>query len=120
MLAFPSFLLYADKRLLNHTIRTEQAKDLSLCELLCYHEPNCVSVNFKTTENAEGTFSCELNNSTHRRHDDEFMDNYGYLFREAEVITLWERGNQPPNISKYVESVSSSFSLSIAFTNLVG
>ena len=111
ILAFPSFLFYADKRLLNHTIRTEQVKDLSLCELLCYYEPDCVSMNFKTTENAEGTFSCELNNSTHRRHDDEFMDNYGYLYREAEVgyFTLWEKSNQPPNISKYVRSVSNSF-----------
>lgn len=52
-----------------------------------------MSMNFKTTENAEGTFSCELNNSTHRRHDDEFRDNYGYLYREAEVgyFTLWEK-----------------------------
>ena len=111
ILAFPSFLFYANKRLLNHTIRTEQVKDLSLCELLCYYEPNCVSMNFKTTENAEGAFSCELNNSTHRRHDDEFMDNYGYLYREAEVgyFTLWEKSNQPPYISTYVGSVSNSF-----------
>lgn len=70
-----------------------------------------MSMNFKTTENTEGTFSCELNNSTHRRHDDEFMDNYGYLYREAEVgyFTLWEKSNQPSNISKYVRSVSNSF-----------
>ena len=44
-----------------------------------------MSMNFKTTANTEGTFNCELNNSTHRRHDDEFMDNYGYLYRGAEV-----------------------------------
>lgn len=70
-----------------------------------------MSMNFKTTENAEGTFSCELNNSTHRRDDDEFRDNYGYLYREAEVgyFTLWEKRYQPPNISKYVRSVSNSF-----------
>ena len=97
ILAFPSFLFYADKRLLNHTIRTERVQDLSLCELLCYYEPNCVSMNFKTTANTEGTFSCELNNSTHRRHDDEFMDNYGYLYRGAEVGTIvpYDQGHPP-------------------------
>ena len=39
------------------------------------------------------------------------MDNYGYLYREAEVgyFTLWEKSNQPSNISKYVRSVLNSF-----------
>ena len=34
---------------------------------------------------ADGTFSCELNNATHRRYDDEFVDRLGYLYLGTEV-----------------------------------
>ncbi|CAH3016252.1 unnamed protein product, partial [Porites evermanni] len=36
-LAFPSFLFFANKRLLNHRIRVLQVQDLDECELRCYH-----------------------------------------------------------------------------------
>ena len=84
-MAFPAFYFFAEKRLKNHNITTLQVRDMDACELLCYREPNCVSFNFKAKASAEGTFSCELNNATHREHDGEFVDTKGYFYRGAHV-----------------------------------
>ena len=84
-LAFPSFFFFTDKRLANHIIRTEQVPHVQTCELLCYLEPNCVSINFQNKADVDGTFNCELNNSTHRRHDDDFLGKNGYLYRGSDV-----------------------------------
>ena len=53
--------------------------------MLCYQEPNCVSINFVKKANSEGTFTCELNNATHRGHDDELVNTKDYFYRGAEV-----------------------------------
>ena len=66
---------------MSHTIRNEQAPDVDICELLCYQEHNCVSINFKGT-------SCELNNSTHRDHDMDFVNEPDYLYRGTEVSQI--------------------------------
>ena len=86
-LTFPSFLFFANKRLVNHKIKTVQVPDMGACELLCYHEPNCVSINFKDNENGKGphAVSCDLNNATHRKHDNEFEETPGYFYRGTEV-----------------------------------
>ena len=84
-LAFPSFYFFANKRLENHNIITVRVRDMSACELRCYHEPNCVSINFHNTANAKGTYRCDLNNATHRGHDVDFVRTEGYLYRGADV-----------------------------------
>lgn len=60
---------------------------MDICELLCYQEPNCVSINFKyeVRSVAGGSYNCELNNSTHLGHDQDFVDAKGYVYRGAEV-----------------------------------
>ena len=88
-MAFPAYFFFADKRLVNHTIRSVQVRDMDVCELLCYHEPNCVSINFQNKANDAGKFQCELNNSTHQEHDGEFVKATGYFYHGAEVtITI--------------------------------
>lgn len=84
-LPLSSFFFFTDKRLANHIIRTEQVPHVQTCELLCYLEPNCVSINFQNKADVDGKFNCELNNSTHRRHDDDFLDKNGYLYRGSDV-----------------------------------
>ncbi|CAH3190639.1 unnamed protein product, partial [Porites lobata] len=85
-LKFPASFSFTDKRLKGHTIRTSQVPDIDICELLCYQEPNCVSINFKyeVRSVAEGSYNCELNNSTHLGHDQDFVDAKGYVYRGAE------------------------------------
>ena len=84
-LAFPSVFFFANKRLVKHKIRTVMVLDIDVCELLCYHDPNCVSVNFKSTSNSDGKYRCELNSATHQGRDDHFKDEEGYFYHGADV-----------------------------------
>ena len=84
-LAFPSFLFFADKRLLNHTIKTVEVQNLDDCELLCYQEHNCVSINFENRASGKGKYCCELNNSTHGEHDGDLVEAKNYFYRGSEV-----------------------------------
>ena len=85
VLAFPSYFLIADKCLESHTILIVQhVPDMGLCELLCYNEPNCVSVNYEIQTQRR----CELNNSTHRAHDEDFKERKGCLYHGAIVSFL--------------------------------
>ena len=90
-LVFPDFFFFAKKRLENHKIETVQVPDMGACELLCYQEPNCVSINFKNNGNADGphAVSCDLNNATRRRHGNEFKDTLGYFYRGTEVRSCY-------------------------------
>ena len=44
---FPDYYFFAERRLVNHTIETRKVKNLDDCELLCYLNDDCVSLNFK-------------------------------------------------------------------------
>ena len=80
ILAFPAPFFFIEKRLVNHTVRTETVADIEICKLHCYYEHNCVSVNYRVS-----TKTCELNNATHRWHDNEFVDKNDYLYHGADV-----------------------------------
>ena len=80
--------MFGNKRLVKHVIATIKVLDFDLCELQCYHQPNCVSVNFNVIPNSERLHECELNNATHRSHDNELMNRDGYLYKGAEVRNL--------------------------------
>jgi len=79
-LSFPASFSFTAKRLQNHAIRTQQVPDVDSCELLCFWESNCVSINFK-----EKTRSCELNNATHRGYGYHLEDNADYVYHGADV-----------------------------------
>ena len=85
VLAFPSYFLIADKCLESHTfLIVQHVPDMGLCELLCYNQPNCVSVNYEIQTQRR----CELNNSTHRAHDADFKEREGCLYHGAIVSFL--------------------------------
>ena len=83
-LLFPSDV-FGNKRLTNHSITTQNVFDLDLCELQCYHEPHCVSINFKVIPDREGLHECELNNATHRSHEIDLQNKDGYVYKGGEV-----------------------------------
>ena len=60
-------------------------KDLDKCELLCYKDDNCVSLNIKDKDPDRGTHECELNNSTHLEHDGDLKIDPVYYYRGAKV-----------------------------------
>ena len=87
-LFFPADVMFGYRRLINHVIATIRVLDFDLCELQCYHQPNCVSINFNVIPDRKGLHECELNNATHRSHDDELINRDGYLYKGAEVRNL--------------------------------
>ena len=83
-LYFPAYYFFAERRLMNHTIKTLLVKSLDDCEYLCYLDDNCVSLNIKNNEN--GTHTCELNNSTLLEHDADLVSSPVFYYRGAKVI----------------------------------
>ena len=77
--------MFGNRRLTKHIIATVKVVDLDLCELRCYLERNCVSVNLNVIPDSKGLHECELNNATHRSHDKELMNRDGYIYKGAEV-----------------------------------
>ena len=77
--------MFGDRRLTKHTIATIKVVDFDLCEMQCYNQPNCVSINFKVLPVSEGLHECELNNATHQSHDNDLQNKKGYVYKGAEV-----------------------------------
>ena len=73
---------------MKHIVATIKVVDFDLCELQCYRQSNCVSINFNVIPDSNGLHECELNNATHRSHDSELMNRDGYVYKGAEVRNL--------------------------------
>ncbi|CAH3159142.1 unnamed protein product [Pocillopora meandrina] len=81
-MVFPDYYFFAERRLVNHTIETRKVKNFDVCELLCYLNDNCVSLNFKKyPDNNEAVHICELNNATHLTYDSDLKTDtkFSYL-----------------------------------------
>ena len=91
-MTFPSFFYFAGKRLVKHNIKTLQVRGIDACELLCYHEPNCVSINFEAIADDNSDrheyIKCELSNSTHQEHSKHFEDAPTHFYRGAKVMNI--------------------------------
>ena len=69
-----------NKRLVRHTIGYKIGVDFEDCEMHCYFKNKCVSVNYQVD-----TETCELNNATHLKNDENFIEENGYLYHGADV-----------------------------------
>ena len=52
----------SNKVIRGHAIRSEEVPDEGSCRVMCYMEPNCVSINVRLAQG--GKYKCELNNAT--------------------------------------------------------
>ena len=69
---FPDYYFFAERSLVNHIIEEKRVKNLDDCELLCYLNDDCVSLNFKKDpEDNESVHICELNNATYLKYDSD-------------------------------------------------
>lgn len=67
------------KILVNHVITRIQVTKNDVCELLCYHKPNCVSYNFGPFGSEEPL--CELNERNHlQAPSSEIVSMQGYIY----------------------------------------
>ena len=73
------------ERLVDHTIATISVIDRDTCELRCYLEYNCVSINFKFRPSEPGTHNCELNNSTSKEHEKDLVKAANYVYHGTNV-----------------------------------
>ena len=110
ILAFPPPFFFINKRFVNHTIGTKIVVDIETCKLQCYYEHNCVSVNYHVNSK-----TCELNNATHRWHDNEFKNEDNFLYHGADVrfFLILIIANPPPHISLVLPFFFSNSSCSL-------
>lgn len=87
---FPDYYLFAERHLVNHNMEMKYVRNLDDCELLCYLNDNCVSLNFKkdleyNPENNEPSHFCELNNATHLEYDNDLVTDVAFYYRGSKV-----------------------------------
>ncbi|XP_066022877.1 uromodulin-like [Pocillopora verrucosa] len=81
-MVFPDYYFFAERRLVNHVTEKERVKNLDDCELFCYLNDNCVSVNFKKDPNSNGAVHiCEINNATHLKYDSDLITDANFYYR---------------------------------------
>ena len=85
-MVFPDYYFFAERRLVNHTIETRKVKNFDDCELLCYLNDKCVSLNFeKDPGNNDSAYICELNNATHLKYDSDLTTDSNFYYRGSKV-----------------------------------
>ena len=75
----------ANRAMKNHVIRSEEVPNEGTCRVLCYMEPNCVSINLGPLE--VGKRKCELNNATDEKHFTMFLEDKPYFIYLAIEVT---------------------------------
>ena len=84
-MVFPDYHFFSERRLVNHAIEEKRVKNLDDCELFCYLNDNCVSLNFKKDPDDNGAHICELNNATHLRYDSDLTADANFYYRGSKV-----------------------------------
>ena len=74
----------ANMAMKNHVIRTEVVPNEGACRVLCYMEPNCVSINLGPLE--KGKYKCELNNATDENQFTVLENEATYTYLAIEVF----------------------------------
>ena len=75
-----------NKAMTGHVIRSEEVPNQGTCRLMCYMEPNCVSINFGPSKG--GKCKCELNSATDENKLTFLHDKKSYTFLAIEVNVL--------------------------------
>ena len=85
-MVFPDYYFFAERYLVNHTIEKKRVHNLDDCELMCYLNDDCVSLNFKKDpEDKEPLHICELNNATHLKYDSDLTTDANFYYRGSRV-----------------------------------
>ena len=78
-----------NKAIRDHVVSGEEVPYEGDCRMMCYLEPNCVSINVRPSN--EGKYKCELNNATAEENQLIFLqekDSY-YLAIEVNSLHQW-------------------------------
>lgn len=61
-------------------------------------EPNCVSYNMEDISGSPSIAKCELNNSTHNEHPDDFKHLSNYNYRGSEVSVGYKKNKKAKSV----------------------
>ena len=77
-----------NKAMTGHVIRSEVVPNLGTCRVICYMEPNCVSINFGPSQ--EGKYKCELNSASDENENklSFLVERKAFTFLAIEVTFL--------------------------------
>ena len=67
----------------DHMIRSVEVINEGSCRVMCYMEPNCVSINFGLSH--DGKYKCELNSATDEDHMTVLEERPAFTFLAVEV-----------------------------------
>ncbi|KAL9956971.1 hypothetical protein ACROYT_G038542 [Oculina patagonica] len=67
--------------LFDHVIKTYLTVSQDVCELKCYREDDCVSINFGPGDS--GAYLCELSDSDHELHPEDLKQRNGFIYRQT-------------------------------------
>ena len=73
--------------LVNHVIQSAQVKSEIECETNCFAHDDCMSVNLAPLQ--DGNYLCELSNSDHDIHPEDFKQMNRALFKPVKVSLVW-------------------------------
>ena len=75
-----------NKAIRDHVVSSEEVPYEGDCRMLCYLEPNCVSINVRPSN--EGKYKCELNNATAEENQLIFLQENDSYYLAIEVNSL--------------------------------
>ena len=75
-----------NKVMKGHVIRSEEVPNEGSCRVLCYMEPDCVSINVRPA--GGGNYKCELNNATDENQLTFIDESVTYLAIEVSFVFL--------------------------------
>ena len=74
----------AGKALVGHVFETKRVKTGDQCEIRCFRDHGCLSVNLGPYQ--VNGHSCELSKSDHVRNPDDLLPRPGYTYKGTEVM----------------------------------
>lgn len=91
-------------------IRVAEVTLKQFCKMMCFMDPDCVSVNLEKQPDVNGNYKCELNNATHEGRVHELRSNTNFSYHAVEVnVSL---------LLTYVKNLVRCYSVAMIFVGL--
>ena len=85
-MVFPDYYFFTKRRMVKHTIENKGVNNLDDCELMCYLNDDCVSLNFeKDPDNNEQVHTCELNKITYLKYNSDLKTDANFYYHGSRV-----------------------------------
>ena len=99
--------------LFDHVIKTHLTVSQDVCELKCYIEDECMSINFGPGDS--GAYLCELSDSDHELHPEDLKKRDGFIYRPTKVRfkVAWEPKREKKKIKGILHYTLGNFAIAL-------